>query len=331
MDAAITRLTGLKELDMWGCHQSTITDEGMGCLRRLERLTLFGCTQLTDNALLRLSKLRQLRVFGREICISDRALQALPNLSDLWISDLASSIITNTGLRTLTNLTKLRLHGCCNDAIGDDVFSGMGRLVELDLSSLRQSAITDGAFTRLTRLRSLSLFGYQGASIRGSTLTHLTNLTTLGLPRGGQLAVGQAELMEALPKLKYLSYYCSQVKHPDDSGMEPTGIRTHTRSGRGVADFDIPPALPGQPTGMLRSLVRLLNAPRRIHECRGTGAAGHNRQSRERCRRDKCGTGGIDAAHRPAGGVRFEPAGVLSGSTVAVCNKLRVWKFKLEP
>jgi hypothetical protein len=117
--ADLQGLTGLQELNLWGCVQ--VTDAGLAHLRGLtglRQLDLAGCVQVTDAGLAQLRGLTGLQLLYLSLCgrVTDAGLAHLGGLTGLQLLDLEQcKQVTDAGLahlRGLTGLQQLDLTEC---------------------------------------------------------------------------------------------------------------------------------------------------------------------------------------------------------------------------
>lgn len=106
--AHVTRLTGLKKLDLWLCE---ISDEGLAHVGELGRLVSLNISSshVTDSGLrhlMPLTNLRELWLSGTSI--TDRGLECLTPMVGLTFLWLGSTDITDVGLSKLHGLRELR-------------------------------------------------------------------------------------------------------------------------------------------------------------------------------------------------------------------------------
>lgn len=167
----IKQLTNLKSLLIWPSRKGALSNEEVGSLTQLTRLTL-QTDFLTDDCLLHLTNLLHL------------------NLS--W-----NRSITNAGLRNLPQLTRLDLNSSVS--IDHDGISHLTTLTDLNLRNIGLR-IKNVGIERLTRLQRLII---SRNDITSDALWNLTNLTHLEL-RMKEYDLND-EILKRLTKLCYLS------------------------------------------------------------------------------------------------------------------------------
>eukprot|EP01126_Amoeba_proteus_P063386 TRINITY_DN8739_c0_g1_i1.p1 TRINITY_DN8739_c0_g1~~TRINITY_DN8739_c0_g1_i1.p1 ORF type:complete len:461 (+),score=89.52 TRINITY_DN8739_c0_g1_i1:49-1383(+) len=197
-DVSLLQLTNLTHLrifdendDSYNCNFSDRSISGLTNLVSLA-ISIDGDYGITDQALVRLTKLRNLDIFGEnsftdlsvgclkeltrlEICYNDKITDsAVLRLSKLEVLNLSGNLmITNEAVRKLETLTKLTLID--NNSIDDNGISSLCRLRSLSISG---PSITDFSISKLTSLEFLEIGG-SGTKITERGLLPLKNLENI--------------------------------------------------------------------------------------------------------------------------------------------------------
>lgn len=187
---------------------STIaTDKRLAVLEKLPNLRwleLWNCRLITDEVVIRVAKLKQLRrlQFGFTP-VTDKNLSELQALSNLEFLDLNHTLVTNAGLDAVAKLTTLQELELEDIKVTDD---GIAKLESLK---------------RLTRLKLSSISNISSKSI--SHLAKLPNLTTLYL-RNCRFTDSSIDEFLKLKSLQFLQVDGNQITQQgiDRLGKHPT-------------------------------------------------------------------------------------------------------------
>lgn len=165
LQSLITAFPRLQTLEL--SHCSNITDEGLKLIDRLSdliKLSLRECTEISDQSLIMLGKMKKLQILDLSSCqnITDKGLKSLEQLKNLITLSLADCIlITDEGLQVVENYKKLKtlnLSRC--KKITDNGLKPIQKIPELQsLSVLDCKLITDEAFKSMKvkhKLKSIS-------------------------------------------------------------------------------------------------------------------------------------------------------------------------------
>jgi internalin A len=165
---------------------TSITDQGVAHLARLERLEVLGLqgTAITDAGLATVKLLRSLKMLILDgTSIGDAGisnLAAMPELRHLSLNDTA---ITDAAMSSIASCDKLELLSLANTAIGDPGVEMLAdNLREVQVLVLDETQITDGSLRRLSRFTRLWWLGIYGCvNITDAGVQELANVPDLTL------------------------------------------------------------------------------------------------------------------------------------------------------
>jgi hypothetical protein len=205
----LSRLSRLKELDLFGCN---VTDKGLQHIRKLanlRELNLTQCKEITNDGLGHISELSQLkRLFLSDVknCkVSDEGLARISGLTAMEALFLGGTSVTDDGLLHLSrfdSLCELDLDGCLVTDVGLRCLRGCAKLSVLFLRECE--GITDAGLEVLADLTQLRQLNLSGPSItdRGLEFLHcLAKLEWLNVAGCDNVTqTGLNRIKAALPK-----------------------------------------------------------------------------------------------------------------------------------
>lgn len=121
--------------------------------RNLKKLSISGCTQLSDDIFKNLRNLTELNISG---CtqLSGNIFKELKHLTKLHMS--GCNQINDESFKYLGNLTELNIDRC--KYLSDKIFNYLPELTKLSMRECSQSSITNNAFDNLKKLQILDMF-----------------------------------------------------------------------------------------------------------------------------------------------------------------------------
>ncbi len=176
-DEVYAQIGRLRQVETLITYPATVTDAGMGHLRRLTGLRKLQVTTRRASAesvanLAGMTRLGTLRLYG--IPVADDDLDALAGMAELHELVLDSPRITDAGLARhiarLPALESLGLHSPRITDAGVAHLAGLGRLRGLDLSGTR---VTDAGLTHLLELTDLETLIVRRTAVTAAGLAKL--------------------------------------------------------------------------------------------------------------------------------------------------------------
>jgi len=221
--ASFTALPNLTELNVSGCKQRELTD-AFRPLTALQRLSVVGCRQLTDEALRPLASLTSLDMGA--CAFTNEGLMRLESLTSLDVRWCSQAALTDAAFAPLKSLRSLNISGCRQ--FTNAAFAHLTGLTLFDMSGCHQLSITDGRFGRLTSLTELRLrHSFQLTDAAFGSLAPLTSLTLLDLAGCSQLTNAAFERLASLVSLTSLELgTCRQAGITDAALKRLTSLKT---------------------------------------------------------------------------------------------------------
>jgi Leucine-rich repeat (LRR) protein len=206
-DAGLVHLKGLANLRILQLASTQVGDTGLAYLEglaSLEDLTL-DSTKVGDAGLAHLSRLPRLRMLQLDSTwVTDAGLVHLGGMTNLEELNLAHTQVSGPGLahlRPLVGLTDLHLS---RTPVTDDGLAHLARLTRLSALYLSKTRITDAGLAHLAGLTGLESLSIDGTAVNDAGLRHLEKLTRLKLLMAYDAqvtAVGESQILKALPNL----------------------------------------------------------------------------------------------------------------------------------
>ena len=152
VDADFVHLEGLRELNMFGCHD--VTDAAFARLRGIHSLEMGMCPLLTDAALAHLAGIQRL---GMSDCrgVSDAGLAHLRGIKLLNIGDCTQ--LTDAAFVHLGGVKALFMEGCSQPAVTDAALVHLRGIRTLVMDYCTQASLTGATFASLTGIEELCL------------------------------------------------------------------------------------------------------------------------------------------------------------------------------
>ncbi|MDR2643979.1 MAG: hypothetical protein LBC74_14460 [Planctomycetaceae bacterium] len=188
-DDILRKLTGLKKVVNLALTNSSITDTSVTAIVNsfplLRVLDLSRNTLLTDEAIIEISKLRELEVLVVVYCsISELSLPELMNLPKLRALDIRGNLsIGNQGLEILAEIPTLRSLKHYSPTVDDVGIKALSAAKNLDTLDIQDFSISDASgeeFKRFPKLSNLIIYrctnfgSYGFQALQGTPLKRLT-------------------------------------------------------------------------------------------------------------------------------------------------------------
>jgi hypothetical protein len=155
MGADMVHLKGVTELKLRTC---IITDRGLSRLRGIRTLDISGCNlgTVTDAAFAHLRGIRSLKMsYCKQATITDAAFAHLEGIRELDMSGCSQATITDAAFARLRGIHTLDMSGCSQATITDAAFAHLAGIHTLDMRRCNQRTITNAAFVHLRGIRVL--------------------------------------------------------------------------------------------------------------------------------------------------------------------------------
>ncbi len=228
-DKGLAELTKCRLLEELHIGSIGITDAGMehiAVLTNLEKLTLFGCDNVTDDGLVKLTTLKSLRnlsITEADISIEGlNNLKPMPNLTNLKVYDLQrnSAILDLSALTALEDLS-LNFRPRTQDEFVDADLMGLANLKKLKWLQIGPRNYTDKGMAYLAGLTNMERLGIGGAGLTDEGLKYLTNMKKLNhlsilgkfdpnirnFTKGGKITDKGLRYLEEIKSLSFLNIY----------------------------------------------------------------------------------------------------------------------------
>jgi hypothetical protein len=242
IDAGLEHIGQLRKLRWLRLRMGRIRGPGLAHLAnlpRLERLSLWGTTGLTDlhvRYLEGLTGLKSLTLWGGDVALTDASLASISKLTALEELHLIrlKTDFTDAGIRQLAKLPRLRNPGTSPDDAS--ILAGMEQL-----ESVSGIALTSGNMQALARLGNLKSLGLAlKAPARGSAVAMLGKLKSLEKLHVGSQHVfakgfSDEELacLESLSQLRHLSIPTKGITEKGWASIGRLSQLEHLRIGDG--------------------------------------------------------------------------------------------------
>jgi hypothetical protein len=186
-DEGLAELAKCRLLEELHIGSIGITDAGIEHivkLTNLKMLYLFGCDNVTDSGLAKLTALKSLRnlsITDADISIKElNNFKPMPNLTKLKIYDLQrkGAILDLSGLTTLVDLS-LSFRTRSQDAFVDADLTGLAKLKKLRWLQIGPRNYTDKGMAYLAQLPNIERLGIGGSGLTDEGLKYLTNMEKL--------------------------------------------------------------------------------------------------------------------------------------------------------
>jgi internalin A len=208
-NARSEHLQYLNQLRILAIHDLDFTGKGLNYIKDLQNLEKLEITfsEITDDSLINLRGLQQLKYLCLSGPISDAGLKHLEGLNQLqYLALLFCDRVTDLGLKHLENLVQLQTLDLTDTGITDTGLNSIRGLTQLQTLSLSGTKITDSGLTRLKNLSQLKELGLENTPITDVGMANLPeslHLETLRLNKT-QITDAGLKYLTRWPHLKVL-------------------------------------------------------------------------------------------------------------------------------
>jgi Leucine-rich repeat (LRR) protein len=156
---SLDSLTSLRRLELKSLKKFIHVDSNIfNCLENLQTLRCLRLTQITPSQFKNLAKLKELVLFGGEIC-EQISLQCLDNLEELRLLDIKLASLKTGFFQDVKKLKTLSLETNDLTSLDKNSFAGLTQLEHLNLQYNKIAKIEAGTFDNLKKLKLLLLAG----------------------------------------------------------------------------------------------------------------------------------------------------------------------------
>jgi len=235
-DEGLAELAKCRLLEELHIGSIGITDAGIDHivkLTNLKMLHLFGCDNVTDSGLAKLTALKSLRnlsITDADISIKElNNFKPMPNLTKLKIYDLQrkGAILDLSGLTTLEDLS-LNFEHYSEDAFVDADLMSLANLKKLKWLQIGPRNYTDKGMAYLAQLPNMERLGIGGSGLTDEGLKYLTNMKKLNhlsiqgrfdsnkrtFINGGKITDKGLRYLGELKMLRFLNIYTDNAFSP---------------------------------------------------------------------------------------------------------------------
>lgn len=181
----LIQLSCLRALETIILDGTTITNEGLACLRPLTRVSRISLrdTQITDDGLDHLAEMKDLESIDLYGCrISDEGLAQIARFSKLRRLTASGAGITNTGMSHLAHLRRLQLLWLVNCNVSRQGFEHLEPIKkQISVLRLENIKLSDDDLRPLRGFTNLEFLFLRKTSISDAALVHLKHLPKLDL------------------------------------------------------------------------------------------------------------------------------------------------------
>jgi hypothetical protein len=219
--SVISRIKGLNNLSLEGCHLSAEALEQLHKQDQLEHLDLSN-SSIDDGAIGQLTNLQRLKWLDlSHTKVTDEGLESLSCLGSLEHLELSDTKVTDRGVRSLRSLLHLSSLGLESCQITDDAAQELAGITELTYLKLDHTRVTDrsvAALAKLPQLRRLNLAGCKVTDEGAEHLLDVPKLETFSL---------EGTAVSAVLKTR-LATHVANVKSQRPSPNDPTYSNNYT-------------------------------------------------------------------------------------------------------
>ncbi len=178
---ALGRFTALQELDCGSCRIPMKAFAEVTKLKKLQKLSLYDVSGLTDDVFQHLAKLSALRTitFYCAKKLTGKGLGALTALKKLEELELNSTGIKGPEVGSLGELPKLRALDLNNTAVGDECIEGLSKSKSIAVLNLRDTKVTDAGVAQLATMKSLRELDLTSVKLTDAAAEPLMTMTWL--------------------------------------------------------------------------------------------------------------------------------------------------------
>lgn len=210
----VGKLTGLRELSLFGTGISDTGLTNLGTLTNLEILNVAECKAISSKGLQVLANMPRLRILNlSKTKMSDQDLDLLKGLSHLTDLGLQSTKITDMAMEHLVKFPGLEGLDLAQTKITDAGLKALAQLKNLRALDLSSTAVGDDGMVHIAKLTNLRNLLIPSTKVTDSGLVHLKNLSNLQslyLNGPGITDKGFAEIV-ALPALREIAVRGTKV------------------------------------------------------------------------------------------------------------------------
>ncbi len=196
---------------------SLITDAdlaGIESIDSLERLTVFGCVNVTDRSFARLKNLPHLKVLNAAPSnITDVGVENLKGLKGLWFLSLNGTKVTDVGLKHLIDNSKIAVLYLNGTKITDEGLVFLEQMKDMHSLDLGATAVTDAGLAHLGHMSKLNQLHLSGSAVTDAGMEHVSRLSNISSLRLNNTSISDAGLVHLakLPKLMDLQVLNTKV------------------------------------------------------------------------------------------------------------------------
>jgi|GEM_PF-444391 len=206
-DEGLQKLAALPNLINLWIEDALISDDGLAVLPKLanlEDLTIFRCSNVTDEGLKHLKPLQKLRQLNlRDLSINGSGLAHITGAKGLRRLNLSETAIDDAALEHVAQLHSLAWLDLWHTQVTDSGMAALARLKSLQYLRLTDTAVGDAGMEHLAKLPALETLDLELTKVTDKSIEYLKQLPTLKrlvLTQSQMTEKGVEQLRKALPK-----------------------------------------------------------------------------------------------------------------------------------